>query len=97
MISFEVCLTTSLAIIHRPGCSADNCKMGLLVTIMNNLSTCNQQFAVNTFRTLPPPSNPNGAEFDPEEDEPNLEAAWPHLQVIVASRSKFYKIICISV
>ena len=40
-----------------------------------------QQFAVNTFRTLPPPSNPNGAEFDPEEDEPNLEAAWPHLQV----------------
>lgn len=39
------------------------------------------QFAVNTFRTLPPPSNPNGAEFDPEEDEPNLEAAWPHLQV----------------
>ena len=39
------------------------------------------QFAVNTFRTLPPPSNPNGAEFDPEEDEPSLEAAWPHLQV----------------
>jgi len=39
-------------------------------------------FAVNTFRTLPPPSNPNGAEFDPEEDEPNLEAAWPHLQVV---------------
>lgn len=22
-----------------------------------------------------------GAEFDPEEDEPTLEAAWPHLQV----------------
>ena len=21
-------------------------------------------------------------EFDPEEDEPTLEAAWPHLQVI---------------
>lgn len=39
-------------------------------------------FAVNTFRTLPPPSNPNGAEFDPEEDEPNLEAAWPHLQIV---------------
>lgn len=33
------------------------------------------------FRTLPPPSNPHGAEFDPEEDEPTLEAAWPHLQV----------------
>ncbi|VDQ08625.1 unnamed protein product [Trichobilharzia regenti] len=35
----------------------------------------------NLFRTLPPPSNPSGAEFDPEEDEPTLEAAWPHLQV----------------
>jgi serine/threonine-protein phosphatase 2A regulatory subunit B' len=33
------------------------------------------------FRTLPPCSNPTGTEFDPEEDEPNLEAAWPHLQV----------------
>jgi len=36
------------------------------------------------FRTLPPSSNPTGAEFDPEEDEPTLEAAWPHLQVRVA-------------
>ncbi|KAA0192875.1 Serine/threonine-protein phosphatase 2A 56 kDa regulatory subunit delta isoform, partial [Fasciolopsis buskii] len=35
----------------------------------------------NLFRTLPPPSNPSGAEFDPEEDEPTLEPAWPHLQV----------------
>ncbi|RMX37346.1 hypothetical protein pdam_00015452 [Pocillopora damicornis] len=41
-----------------------------------------RMFAVNTFRTLPPPSNPNGAEFDPEEDEPSLEAAWPHLQIV---------------
>ena len=39
------------------------------------------QFQVNLFRTLPPSSNPSGAEFDPEEDEPTLEAAWPHLQV----------------
>ncbi|RTG85667.1 serine/threonine-protein phosphatase 2A regulatory subunit B' [Schistosoma bovis] len=37
---------------------------------------------VNLFRTLPPPSNPSGAEFDPEEDEPTLEAAWPHLQLL---------------
>lgn len=35
---------------------------------------------MNLFRTLPPSSNPTGAEFDPEEDEPTLEAAWPHLQ-----------------
>lgn len=39
-------------------------------------------FSMNVFRTLPPSSNPNGAEFDPEEDEPTLEAAWPHLQVV---------------
>ncbi|CAG01827.1 unnamed protein product, partial [Tetraodon nigroviridis] len=39
-------------------------------------------FAVNIFRTLPPSSNPTGAEFDPEEDEPTLEAAWPHLQLV---------------
>jgi len=39
-------------------------------------------FSANLFRTLPPSSNPNGAEFDPEEDEPTLEAAWPHLQLV---------------
>ncbi len=39
-------------------------------------------FSVNLFRTLPPSSNPSGAEFDPEEDEPTLEAAWPHLQLV---------------
>ena len=38
-------------------------------------------FAVNVFRTLPPPSNPTGLEYDPEEDEPSLEASWPHVQV----------------
>ena len=39
-------------------------------------------FSVNLFRTLPPSTNPQGAEFDPEEDEPTLEAAWPHLQLV---------------
>ncbi|CAG5126846.1 unnamed protein product, partial [Candidula unifasciata] len=39
-------------------------------------------FSINLFRTLPPSSNPSGAEFDPEEDEPTLEAAWPHLQLV---------------
>uniref|UniRef100_A0A667Z7F0 Serine/threonine protein phosphatase 2A regulatory subunit n=1 Tax=Myripristis murdjan TaxID=586833 RepID=A0A667Z7F0_9TELE len=33
----------------------------------------------NIFRTLPP-SDSN--EFDPEEDEPTLEASWPHLQLV---------------
>ncbi|XP_025104736.1 serine/threonine-protein phosphatase 2A 56 kDa regulatory subunit gamma isoform-like isoform X5 [Pomacea canaliculata] len=41
-----------------------------------------QMYACNLFRTLPPSSNPSGAEFDPEEDEPTLEAAWPHLQLV---------------
>ena len=40
------------------------------------------QFAQNAFRTLPPSSNPSGAEFDPEEDEPTLEPSWPHLQLV---------------
>lgn len=39
-------------------------------------------FSDNTFRTLPPSSTPHGADFDPEEDEPSLEAAWPHLQLV---------------
>ena len=39
-------------------------------------------FSANLFRALPPSTNPNGAEFDPEEDEPTLEAAWPHLQLV---------------
>jgi hypothetical protein len=37
------------------------------------------QIACNIFRTLPPNDNPD---FDPEEDDPTLEASWPHLQVI---------------
>lgn len=41
-----------------------------------------RMFSANCFRTLPPPSNPQGAEYDPEEDEPTLEAAWPHLQLV---------------
>ncbi|CAF4536662.1 unnamed protein product, partial [Rotaria magnacalcarata] len=32
-----------------------------------------RMFSVNLFRTLPPISNPSGADYDPEEDEPNLE------------------------
>ncbi|CAI8007058.1 Serine/threonine-protein phosphatase 2A 56 kDa regulatory subunit delta isoform [Geodia barretti] len=39
-------------------------------------------FSHNAFRALPPSTNPSGAEFDPEEDEPTLESSWPHLQLI---------------
>ncbi|KAK4467550.1 hypothetical protein MN116_008882 [Schistosoma mekongi] len=35
--------------------------------------------ACNIFRPLPPSDNPD---FDPEEDDPILEAAWPHLSYV---------------
>ena len=38
------------------------------------------QIACNLFRTLPPSDNPD---FDPEEDDPTLEASWPHLTVSI--------------
>ena len=40
------------------------------------------QFATNLFRSIPPQVNPTGDAFDPEEDEPVLELAWPHLQIV---------------
>ncbi|KAI9891239.1 MAG: Serine/threonine-protein phosphatase 2A 56 kDa regulatory subunit delta isoform [Vezdaea aestivalis] len=39
-------------------------------------------FSKNLFRPIPPPANPQGEAFDPEEDEPVLEVAWPHIQVV---------------
>ncbi len=39
-----------------------------------------RMFSANLCQLLPPPSVPPGV-FDPEEDEPALEPAWPHLQV----------------
>ncbi|KAL5489850.1 RTS1 [Sanghuangporus weigelae] len=39
-------------------------------------------FATNLFRSIPPQTNPSGDAFDPEEDEPVLELAWPHLQIV---------------
>ena len=39
-------------------------------------------FASNLFRTIPPSSNSLSEGFDPEEDEPVLELAWPHLQLV---------------
>ncbi|KAH7103940.1 protein phosphatase 2A regulatory B subunit [Auriculariales sp. MPI-PUGE-AT-0066] len=39
-------------------------------------------FGTNLFRAIPPPVNPTGDAFDPEEDEPVLELAWPHLQIV---------------
>lgn len=38
-----------------------------------------KMLACNLFRSLPPPVY---ADFDPEEDEPNFDPAWPHLQFV---------------
>lgn len=38
-----------------------------------------RMISCNLFRTLPPSDNPD---FDPEEDDPTLEASWPHLQLV---------------
>lgn len=50
------------------------------------------QFALNVFRTLPPPTNPHGLEFDPEEDEPTLEPSWPHLQLVYVFFLRFLEL-----
>ena len=44
------------------------------------------QIACNLFRTLPPSDNPD---FDPEEDDPTLEASWPHLTVSFIIEASF--------
>ncbi|KAK9463169.1 phosphatase 2A regulatory B subunit-domain-containing protein [Lipomyces oligophaga] len=46
-------------------------------------------FARNLFRPIPPPVNPIGDIYDPDEDEPVLEVAWPHMQVVYEFFLKF--------
>ncbi|ORZ23419.1 protein phosphatase 2A regulatory B subunit [Absidia repens] len=43
-----------------------------------------KMFAVNLFRTIPPPLNPTSNEGyeEEEDDEPVFETAWPHLQLV---------------
>eukprot|EP01133_Synstelium_polycarpum_P003433 gene3433-3898_t len=41
-----------------------------------------EMVAINLFRPLPPRINPYGVEYDPEEDEPILEPAWLHIQIV---------------
>ncbi|EJD02374.1 protein phosphatase 2A regulatory B subunit [Fomitiporia mediterranea MF3/22] len=58
------------------------------ITTQRNVITENvypevvNMFATNLFRSIPPQTNPSGDAFDPEEDEPVLELAWPHLQIV---------------
>ncbi|CAO0793405.1 unnamed protein product [Mucor circinelloides] len=41
-----------------------------------------RMFTVNTFRTISPQTSTVNEGYDPEEDEPALETAWPHLQLV---------------
>lgn len=41
-----------------------------------------EMFEKNLFRPIPPPINPIGELFDPDEDEPVYELAWPHMQMV---------------
>ncbi|KAG8465708.1 hypothetical protein KFE25_003015 [Diacronema lutheri] len=46
----------------------------------------------NLFRTLSPGGQAGSAAYDPEEDEPTLEPAWPHLQYVYEFLLRF--IVC---
>ena len=39
-------------------------------------------FKINIFRSIPPPVNPVGDIYDPDEDESINELAWPHMQLV---------------
>ena len=39
-------------------------------------------FAKNIFRAIPPSPNPVGDEYDPEDDEPLYDPAWPHMHLV---------------
>ncbi|KAJ4195505.1 serine/threonine-protein phosphatase 2A 56 kDa regulatory subunit delta isoform [Fusarium solani] len=61
----------------------------LLVYVANNRQVISEpmyprvvdMFAKNLFRPIPPPMNPQGEAFDPE-DEPGLEVAWSHMRAV---------------
>ena len=72
----SLCLSVSLSLPPPP-------PPPLSLSLSLSLSSLSPlQFATNAFRALPPSTNPSGAEFDPEEDEPTLESSWPHLQIV---------------
>ena len=49
--------------------------------VLTGRPTPSRQISANLFRGLAPSTTPANVQYDPEEDEPVLEASWPHLQV----------------
>ncbi|CAO3702672.1 unnamed protein product [Rhizopus stolonifer] len=41
-----------------------------------------KMFSANTFRTISPQTATSVEGYEPDEDEPALETAWPHLQLV---------------
>ena len=41
-----------------------------------------EMFKINIFRPIPPPVNPIGDIYDPDEDEPVYELGWAHMQLV---------------
>lgn len=41
-----------------------------------------EMFKINIFRAIPPPVNPIGDIYDPDEDEPVYELSWSHMQLV---------------
>lgn len=52
----------------------------------------------NLFRALPPSRSHGGdpESFDPEEEEPLLEPAWPHLQVLCLPKESYHPSLVVS-
>ncbi|KAJ8928214.1 hypothetical protein NQ314_019278 [Rhamnusium bicolor] len=62
------------------GKEVKRCTLNELVDyITGGRGVLTEPISANLFRTLPPSENPD---FDPEEDDPTLEASWPHLQLV---------------
>ncbi|KAJ2804084.1 serine/threonine-protein phosphatase 2A 56 kDa regulatory subunit delta isoform [Coemansia guatemalensis] len=69
-------------------------KQHTLTEILDYISVCTgvitldiypklfKMVSANLFRTIPPQINAFGDPFDPEEDEPREEPAWPHLCLV---------------
>jgi len=54
-----------------------------------NLRESMKMIEVNIFRTFANKNNKKQQQVDPDEDEPHLEEAWPHLQLVYELFLKF--------
>lgn len=53
------------------------------------LEAAMQMISINLFRTFANKTYKKPSSADPDEDEPHLEEAWPHLQLVYELLLKF--------